>query len=101
MQLDISAINKVLKDIDGLGTAKGFTRQSITRTHTGIPEGYDEGNQGDFNEDTSTYTHVDLPENVLVQIVTQTDSYGYNDKVVSVQFGKAVKKEVQVFEAIS
>lgn len=37
-------------------------------------------------------------ENVFLKVLTESDSYGYNERVTSVQFVSAKTKEVVVYE---
>jgi len=67
--------------------------------HIGVPEDQD-GNQGEYNETFKFYKHPRLPEGVFMQETWQTDSYGYNEFIESIQFVKGREKKVTVFEPI-
>lgn len=57
-----------------------------------------EGMQSDSATNEYVYSHVDLPENLFVKVITETDSYGYEEKVQSIQLVFAKKKTVLVYE---
>jgi len=68
--------------------------------HIGVPEGGDDGNQGEYNEKIIYYKHPGLPEGVFMQEIYQTDSYGYDYSLTEVNFVKGKEKKVTVFEPI-
>lgn len=86
MQLEVKDINAVLKHINNIGTHTGFTKISQS----------DQSRGDDYGEFEIIYTHRDLPKGVLMKVVLETDSYGDNEVVKSIQFGKVV----EVFEVI-
>lgn len=99
MQLEISVLNKVLKNIEYPKSAGLVNQDKVyTRNIIGVHNDW-EGNQGDSNEYYITYTHPEL-DGILVKFTYETDSYGGNDRITSIQFGRAVKKEISVFEEV-
>jgi len=94
MQIELSLINKLLTNLDNL-KASGF--KDISSEHTNVRES---GYEGSFDEYEYYYSHLELPNDVFLKVVRQTDSYGDNEFTKSIQFVIPVIKEVTKFEAI-
>ncbi len=94
--MDYKRINSWLDDL----TAKNKQLKFIEKIngHQGIPENY-EGNQGEYNEYSNIFQVIDEPE-IFIKVTYQTDSYGSNDSLTSIQFVQGVKKTIEVFEPI-
>ena len=89
-----------LKDLQDLLKNKRQYLQSTTKGHIGIPEGYDDGSQGEYNESFKFYKHPGLPEGVFMRETYQTDSYGSNESLTNIEFVKGREKTIKVFEPI-
>lgn len=66
----------------------------------GIPDGYEDGSQGDYNEKFIFYQHPGLSKNVFMKETYHTDSYGSNYSLVSVEFVQGKPKTITVYEPI-
>lgn len=90
----------LLKDLQDLFKNKSKYEVSEQKGHQGIPESFDEGNQGEYNETFIFYKHPKLPENIFMKETYHTDSYGYGDLLVSVEFVEGKTKTITVYEPI-
>lgn len=79
---------------------KGKYLHSVRTGYIGIAEGDYNGSQGEYNERFVYYRHPEMPESYFMQETYDTDSYGNEEKIVSVQFVKGVEKTIKVFEPI-
>lgn len=68
--------------------------------HQGIPDSYDEGMQGEYNETFKFYKHPDFPENVFWKETYHTDSYGDEEHLVKYEMVQGVEKTITVYEPI-
>ncbi len=90
----------LLKDLQDLLKNKDKYFQSEQKGHTGIPNTYDEGEQGEYNKIFKYYKHPGLPVGIFMRETWNTDSYGSNEAIVSVEFVKGKEKQITVFEPI-
>lgn len=90
----------MLKDLQDLFKNKGKYKKFEQGGHIGIPEGYYDGNQGEYNETFVLYSHKGLPEGVFMKETYYTDSYGGGNSLVSVEFVQAKPKTITVYESI-
>ena len=88
-----------LKSLNDLFANKSKYFHSETTGHNGVGNSYD-GVQGEYNETFKFYKHPALPEGVFLKETYNTDSYGYEERIVSIQFVEGVEKTVKVFEPI-
>lgn len=56
--------------------------------------------QGEYNETFKFYKHPGLPEGVFMKEAYNTDSYGYDAKLETVEFVKGKEKQITVYEPI-
>jgi len=89
----------LLKDLQDLLKNKSNYKVSEAKGHQGVPEDYD-GMQGEYNEKMIYYKHKGLPEGVFMRETYHTNSYGYNEAIVSIEFVKGKEKQITVFEPI-
>lgn len=96
MQLELSQINEILSDISGIRYGKkGFDkfRTDVIKSING--EYSDQGQEG------LSYEIYETPiTGLLIKMEITTDSYGDNEKVISIQFGEPKEKTVTDFEPI-
>lgn len=71
---------------------------SQQKGHQGLRD--NEEYQGEYNETFKFYQHKDLPKNLFLRETYHTDSYGYNDSLVKVDFVEGIEKQITVFEPI-
>jgi len=90
----------LLKDLQDLLKNKSKYKIQQVKGHIGIPDNYSEGNQGEYNETIIYYKHPNLPENVFMQEIYHTDSYGSGLYLNSISFVKGKEKKVTVYEPI-
>lgn len=90
----------LLTDLQDLLKNKSKYKVSEQKGHIGIPDDYDEGNQGEYNETFVFYKHKGLPEGVFMKETYYTDSYGSGNSLVSVEFVEAKPKTITVYEPI-
>jgi hypothetical protein len=79
---------------------KSKYKVSQSKGHQGIPDNSSDAEQGEYNEYFIYYKHTGLPEGVFMQETYNTDSYGYEEKLVDVSFVKGKEKKVTVFKPI-
>ena len=56
--------------------------------------------KGEYNETFIFYKHPKLPENIFMKETYHTDSYGYGDLLVSVEFVEGKTKTITAYEPI-
>lgn len=97
---DITIKLSVLNDLLD-GSKKGKFLLNKAKGHTGISDSdLGEGVQSEYNETYRFYKHPELPENMFLRETYQTDSYGYNEHLVEIQFVQGVEKTITVYEPI-
>jgi hypothetical protein len=90
--MELERINEILSKIDNIGSVKGIKRIS----HDEPEDYYEEKYQGGESSQVSIYDIGE--ESIFLKVVRNTDSYGDNERVTSIQFVKPVRKEVIVYE---
>ena len=88
-----------LKDLMDLFKNKDKYEISRAEGHQGIPDG-DDGNQGEYNESFIFYKHPGLPENVFMRETYNTNSYGYDERIETIDFVTGKEKTITIFEPI-
>jgi len=89
-----------LTDLNDLLNNKQKYFHSRQESHQGVPSGYD-GNQGEYNEYFKFYNHPGLPKGVFLKETYRTDSYGYGDFLIRIDFVEGKEKTITVFESIN
>lgn len=69
------------------------------RGHQGVGNVYD-GVQGEYNETFKFYKHPGLPDNIFMKEIYQSDSYGDDDRLVSIEFVQGKTKTITVYEPV-
>jgi len=101
MELSLKQINGILADVFSDYNAPKLTKIKTDQTHRGNRyDGDNEMSQGEYDEDTTYYSHADLPESIFVAVCVQSDSYGDNEHVSSVQLVEGKPRTITVFEPI-
>jgi hypothetical protein len=95
--MDYKKINSWLNNLTTANKKLKFVEKQID--HQGIPDNAYDGSQGNYNEYSNIFQVVSEPE-IFIKVTYQTDSYGSNDSLTSVQFVQGVKKTIEVFEPI-
>lgn len=72
---------------------------STEKGYQGVGNQYD-GVQGEYNETFKFYKHPGLPDNVFMKETYQSDSYGYDDRLVSIEFVQGKAKTITVYEPV-
>lgn len=60
-----------------------------------------DGVQGEYDEKFIFYRHPEMDNNLFMRETYNTDSYGYNDSLVKIEFVKGKTKKITVFEPIN
>lgn len=68
--------------------------------YQGIPDNED-GVQGQYNEKHVYYRHPEMPDNLFMREIYQTDSYGYDEHLCSVSFVEGKEKTITIYEPIN
>ncbi len=90
--MEISRINEILSDIDSINSVKGLKLISSNKSENYGEESYE-------HEEREKVDLFDIGHDVLLlQVVSRVDSYGDNERVVSLKFVKPIQKEVIVYE---
>jgi hypothetical protein len=90
--ITINSFNEVMNN-------KNKYKTQTTFGHIGVPED-GEGNQGEYNEKFIFYKHPEFPEGIFLRETINSDSYGYNESIVKVEFVEGKEKTVTVYEPI-
>ncbi len=90
----------LLKDLQDLLKNKSKYKIQEQKGHLGVPTDGRDGEQGEYNEIIKYYKHPNLPENVFMQEIYHTDSYGYDYNLIEINFVKGKEKKVTVYEPI-
>lgn len=103
----LEQINRILGALpssgEGLENAKNtkeLTYVERTDGHMGVSDNsYNDGEgvQGESNNYSLIYK-VNFEENLFVKIDCTTDSYGYNDSIVSIQLVEGKEKTIIIYE---
>jgi len=94
--MEIAEINKLLSNLQH-PDPKLLKKVKLKKGHTGIPDEYGEGNQGEYNEYDVIYKILS-EKDLFLKVTYTTDSYASNDAVTGVQIVKAKEKKVTVYE---
>lgn len=99
--LDVDILNEIFSNFESIESNKHLKYLEKVDGHMGVSgNSYsEEGVQGEYDEYHKIYQILSKPE-ILIRITYNTDSYGSNDYIVSIQFGKRVKKTIQTFEKL-
>jgi hypothetical protein len=93
--MNYKLINEALKDINQLRNSHKFVQVESHETNNVDKEN---GSQGESNIITEVYS---IGEDIYLKVLLETDSYGGNEAITSIQICVPVKKEITVFEAIN
>lgn len=88
--ITIKALNDLFKN-----KSKYYVNEQ--KGHEGVPESY-EGVRGEYNEIFKYYKHPEMPDNLFLRETYQTDSYGEDEHLSSIDFVLGVEKTITVFE---
>ena len=92
MELNLSEINKILKDLDKLRNGKAIQTDVVKEVNG------EYSNQGEEGLSYEVYrTSID---GIFVRLKITTDSYGDNESISGVEFVKPEQKMVTVYEKI-
>jgi len=97
--VSIKTINELLEDIHKSSYVKKYFINKQDG-HKGVLDGSD-GSQGEYNEYFEFYQHPSLNENVFLRVTFNTDSYGDNESISSIQFVEGKAKTITVYEPIN
>lgn len=95
MSLSISQLNKMFQDFNNLRNSG----KRVERTVVKDLSSYEDGSQGDSNESYEVYP-VEGEKDLFIKLQIGSDSYGYNEFVVGMQFVRPTEKLVTLFEPI-
>ena len=90
MTLEVKEVNKILKNL--------FNGNLITVHSQTSGDWGDEKSQGDYGTNEIVYTTG--IKDLFIKVIERDDSYGSNEKIVSVQFVQPQTKPVTVYEEI-
>lgn len=88
-----------LSDLQDLFNNKHKYFLSEEKGHIGVPD-ESEGEQDEYNETFKFYKHPGLPEDTFMRETYNSDSYGYDDFLVKIDFVKGKAKTITVYEPI-
>ena len=98
MEVTLKQVNEILSDLEGIRrswnkrTGYSQVNKEILKE---IMEGGEQGENGEYTEVYSTPL-----KDLYLKFQINTDSYGDNEYITSVQFCHIITKEVQVYEPI-
>jgi len=90
--MKLEKINNILSNISNIGSSKGLTKIS-----SDIPSDYYEEKYLDGSSNKVEIYDIG-EESIFLKVVTQSDSYGDNEHIISIQFVKPIEKEIEIYE---
>jgi len=98
MNISVEKLNKIFKEIQFFPNNKELKYLERQEGHKGVPEAV-EGYQGEYNEYSEIYK-INEFDDLFLKVTYNTDSYGENDFVVSIQFAKPKQVNKTIYEPI-